>query len=175
MQMGPTSLSTPLSPTRGLLFWRTIRGALGIRCLTFDKSKDLVTGARAGIRFPLPAVSALSGRSPPVLYLPFGGTETDHPYWPSGFERLDFRLAPSFHPSTFCRMSGLTGGIAIAFFSSNLACFWPKPSACPISKTAWTVSTASVVLKNLSEISSLEPDFFGGFSPFRCLETAPEE
>ena len=174
-QMGPASLPTPLSPTRGLLFWRTFRGALGARCLTSERVGGYCH--RRSRRHPVPQSSGL------------------HPFWPkpfrvvpaflrfrdrssfaaSGITWTDLRLAPSFLPSTFCRMSGLSGRIAIAFFSSNLTCFRPEPSACPVSKTAWTVSTASVVLKNLSEISSLEPDFVGGFSPFRCPETAPEE
>jgi hypothetical protein len=71
-------------------------------------------------------------------------------------------------------MSDLSGGSAIAFFSSNPTCFWPEPSAREVLKTAWTITTASVVLRISRKINSLELDFRLGSPPFRCLETAPD-
>jgi len=173
--MGPASLSTPLSPTRGLLFWRTFRGALGARCLTFERVEGF--RHRRSHRHPVPPSGGFRSTRPrPFDAAPaFSRFRDRSSLMASGLKRSVLQLSPSSLPSTFCRMSGLSGRIAIAFSSSNQTCFRPEPSACPISKTAWTVSTVSVVLKNSSEISSLEPDFFGGSSPFRRLETAPEE
>lgn len=140
-----------------------------------NKSADFVTGARAGIRFRLPAVSFLPGRGPSAMHLPSGGTETNHSLMIPFLKRTDLQPKLSTSPSIQDRTISLTSEQAIAFFSNNRTCVLPKPSACPVSKTAWTEPTASVVRRNSREINSLEPDFRLGFRPFRCLETAPEE
>ena len=165
--MGPTRRSTPLSPTRGLLFWRTFRGALGIRCLTSERVGGF--RHRRSRRHPVPPSSGFNASWPKPFHVApaFRRYRDRSPLMALDLKRTDFQPKPLTSPSIADRMSGLTSEIAIAFLSNNRTCFRFDPSACPVSKTAWTVSTASEVPKNLFEINSLEPDFREGFVPFR--------
>ena len=172
--MGPVLLPTPLLPARGLLFRRTFQEALGARCLISQRVGSISS----------PALAPASGFASLLVLLFL--TEV----FPSGIclstlprpiplrgcfsQAAGFRRSV-FPPSIHNQVPGLSSGSAIAFSSINLACFQFALSACLVSKTAWTITTASVVLRNSREINSLEPDFRLGFSPFRCLETAPSE
>lgn len=59
-----------------------------------------------------------------------------------------FRLSV-LPPSLSNQVPGRTGGSAIAFSSCNRTCFQFALSACPVSKTAWTITTASDVQETL--------------------------
>jgi len=174
MQMGPVLLPTPLSPARGLLFRRTFQEALGARCLILQRVGGF--RHRRSRRHPV----SLSRRSCSSWPKPFQAVPTfrrsrDHsPFGGYFSQAAGFRLGV-IPPSIGNQVPGLSGGSAIAFSSDNCTCFQLAPSACPVSKTAWTITTASVVLRNSREINSLELNFRLDFSPFRCFETAPSQ
>ena len=164
--MGPALLPTPLSPTRGLLFRRTFQEALGARCLISQRVGSILSPALApasGSAFQsillFMAEAFPSGAVLPAIPRPF-------PFDGYFSQAAELRLSV-IPPSISSQVPDLSGGSAIAFPSNNSTCFQFAPSACPVSKTAWTITTASVVLRNSREINSLEPDFRLGSSPFR--------
>jgi len=120
--------------------------------LTVDVSspnglEDFVTEARIGIRFCFPAYPDSSRRSPSSHFPHSSDTETIHPSRLL-FSMAGFRLGV-LPPSISNQVPGLSSGSAIAFSSGNYTHVRQKPSACPVSKTAWTITTASKVLKAL--------------------------
>lgn len=172
--MGPALLPTPLSPARGLLFWRTFQEALGARCLILQRVGGF--RHRRSRRHPISLFSwSYLSWPKPFMAVPAFRRYRDHsPFGGYLSQAAGFRLSV-LPPSIGNQVPGLTGGSAIAFSSINRSCFRLSPSSSPVSKTAWTITTASDVLRNSREINSLEPDFRSGFSPFRCLETAPSD
>lgn len=115
--------------------------------------------------------SCLSGPKPFKVVPTFRRHRDHFPFSGCFTQAAGFRLGV-LPPSIHSQGPGLSGGSAIATFSGNCTCIRLAPCANPISNIAWTITTASVVLRNSREISSLKPDFRLGFSPFRCFETA---
>lgn len=143
-----SKLSTPLSPTRGLLVRRTDKKRLASDVSPTKRVGRFFTGARTGIRFHLPAVSALRDRDPSMPHQHSGGTVTDHPL-----------MVPDFaHP-----------GPAEAFFCLQSVTGCPALTADQRSRSPQSTELASG--RNLLHALSQRPR--GQYPPYRMFKKFP--
>jgi len=104
------------------------------------KSRVLSPALAPASDFCLRPFAAYPGRSPCLLRMSLGQSRDRF-----SFRQLSQTVKLGRNPS-FPRMLARSTAIrwmSFAISSNDLACIWPKPSACLLSKFAWTTSIAS--------------------------------